>query len=97
MSQNVISENIMPENVMSENVRPPTDTRLTNKAVADLLLQIANILQILEANRFRVIAFQNAAEKIKNLPRDIHALHAEGELQSIPALVRALPDCSKSC
>ncbi len=75
---------------MSEDAKPSSDTKLTNKAVADLLSQIADILQILEANRFRVIAFQNAAETIKGLPRDIHALHAEGELQSISGIGKGI-------
>lgn len=59
-------------------------SRVTNKEVADTLALMADILQILEANRFRVIAFQNAAESIRNLSQPIQAVHAEGGLQKIP-------------
>ena len=39
-----------------------TTHSITNKAAADLLDTVAARLRILEANRFRIIAFQNAAE-----------------------------------
>lgn len=64
--------------------------RLTNKDVAELLDQVASILQILDANRFRVIAFQNAAEAIKNYPQDIHALYADGKLESIAGVGKGI-------
>ncbi len=59
-------------------------TRVTNSSVADTLALMANILQILEANRFRVLAFQNAAESIRELGQPIQVVHAEGKLQQIP-------------
>lgn len=65
-------------------------SRLTNKEVADLLALVADILQILDANRFRVIAFQNAAEAIKNLPQDVSALHAQGQLQSVAGIGKGI-------
>ncbi len=37
--------------------------RLTNRAVADTLAGVAARLQILDANRFRMIAFQNAGRE----------------------------------
>lgn len=64
--------------------------RYTNKEVADLLQLVADILQILEANRFRIIAFQNAAEAIKNYPQDINAVHAAGNLQEIPSVGKGM-------
>ncbi|MEZ4622054.1 MAG: helix-hairpin-helix domain-containing protein [Caldilineaceae bacterium] len=74
---------------MSEQLTSPSTgdrptKKFTNKEVADLLDLVANILQVLDANRFRIIAFQNAAEAIKNFPQDIANLHATGKLQSIP-------------
>ena len=44
-----------------------TSQKITNQSVANLLEDVAARLQILEANRFRVIAFQNAAESIRSL------------------------------
>lgn len=68
-----------------------TDTkRYTNKEVADLFTLVADILQILEANRFRVIAFQNAAEAIKNYSQDVSNAYAEGRLQEIPGIGKGL-------
>lgn len=68
-----------------------TDTkRFTNKEVADLFALVADILQILDANRFRVIAFQNAAEAIKNYSQDISNAYAEGRLQEIPGIGKGL-------
>ena len=70
------------------NVKP----RLTNRDVAAILAGVAARLQILDANRFRIIAFQNAAESIRNLPQDIHALDAAGELTSIPGVGKGIAE-----
>lgn len=66
--------------------------RFTNREVADILAGVAARLQILEANRFRVIAFQNAGESIRNLAQDINAVAAEGQLQSIPGVGKGIAD-----
>lgn len=68
----------------------PNGSRLTNKDVAELLELVADILQILEANRFRIIAFQNAAEAVKNFPQDLSAIYQEGKLQSIPGIGKGI-------
>ena len=65
-------------------------TRLTNREVAALLAGVGARLQILEANRFRVIAFQNAAESIRALAQDIHAIDAAGELTTIPGVGKGI-------
>lgn len=79
----------------STPIREPVAVkRYTNKEVSELLFLIADILQILEADapraRFRVIAFQNAAEGIKNHPQDINAVYAEGKLQEIPSVGKGI-------
>jgi DNA polymerase (family 10) len=69
---------------------------LSNRDVAAELSLAADILQVLDANRFRVIAFQNAAEAVRTLGQDINALHAKGKLESIqgvgPALAQAIAE-----
>ncbi len=66
--------------------------RLSNRDVADILANVADMLQILDANRFRIIAFQNAAEAIRTLGQDIRVLHAEGKLQTISGVGKGIAD-----
>src|SRR6187401_2687650 len=66
--------------------------RLANRDVAAELALIGDILQILDANRFRVIAFQNAAESIRTLGQDINTLHAEGKLLTINGVGKGIAD-----
>ena len=70
--------------------------RFTNRAVADILAGVAARLQILDANRFRIIAFQNAAESIRHLAQDINAIDAAGELQSIQGVGKGIADAIHS-
>ncbi len=65
-------------------------TRITNQDVAAALQTIGDILLIKGENRFRVLAFQNAAESIANFGQDINAVYAAGELQSIPNVGKAI-------
>jgi DNA polymerase (family X) len=67
-------------------------SRFSNKDVAELLSYVADVLQIMDANRFRVAAFQNAAESIRTLGQDINSLHADGKLQSIPSVGKGIAD-----
>ncbi len=80
----------MSEQPTSSHSEPRPSARLTNKEVADLLALVADILQILDANRFRIIAFQNAAEAVKNFPQDLTAIHKQGKLQSIPGIGKGI-------
>lgn len=66
--------------------------RFTNREIAGILAGVAARLQILDANRFRVIAFQNAGESIRNMAQDINAIAAEGKLQSIPGVGKGIAD-----
>ena len=67
-----------------------TSHRYTNTEVATQLDQVAARLQILGANRFRVLAFQNAAESIRTLSRSINQVYANGELQAIPGVGKGI-------
>ena len=66
--------------------------RLSNRDVAAILANVADMLQILDANRFRIIAFQNAAEAIRTLGQDIRVVHAEGKLQTISGVGKGIAD-----
>jgi len=86
-------------NFMDETTPTTERAALTNSSVAATLSLMADMLQLLDANRFRVIAFQNAAESIRELGQPIVKIYAEGNLQQIPnvgagiaGLVRELLD-----
>lgn len=61
-------------------------SRISNVQVADLLAGVAARMQVLEENRFRVAAFANAAENIRNLGRDVNAFYTEDKLEEIPGV-----------
>lgn len=67
-------------------------TRFSNRDVAEIFYNIGDLLQILEENRFKIIAYQNAARTIENLDQDINAVYAEGELQSLSGVGKAIAE-----
>lgn len=66
--------------------------RLSNRQVAEVFAAIGDLMLILGENRFKIIAYQNAARTIEELNRDIHAIHAAGELRSIPGIGQAIAE-----
>ncbi len=66
-----------------------TDGRPTNDEVADVLEEIADLLEIGEANRFRIRAYRDAANTVRSLDEPIEELALEegaGELETIPGI-----------
>jgi DNA polymerase (family 10) len=58
-----------------------------NSEIAAMLEQLADLLEIEGANRFRVRAYRNAAREIANLPREAADMLAEGiNLADLPAI-----------
>lgn len=76
----------------SETTAEPGNRTHTNGDVAGVLTQMADMLQIVGANRFRYLAFQNAAEAVRSLTRDINDVAAAGELQSIPNVGKGIAE-----
>lgn len=66
--------------------------RLSNRQVAEIFAAIADLMLILGENRFKIIAYQNAARTIEELNRDIHTVHAAGELRAIPGIGQAIAE-----
>lgn len=64
--------------------------RLTNREIAAKFDLIADLLQIRGDNVFRVNSYRNAAETIRDLPRDLHAIQAEGRLTDLPDIGDAI-------
>ncbi|MDA2921853.1 DNA polymerase/3'-5' exonuclease PolX [Patescibacteria group bacterium AH-259-L07] len=65
---------------------------MDNREIANILNQIADILEIIDANRFRIIAHQRAAQAIENLTENINSIYAKGELEKIPGVGKAIAD-----
>ncbi len=57
---------------------------LTNREIADLFDTIADMLQIKGEIIHRVMAYRNVAGAVRELPRDLRAIAADGELETIP-------------
>ena len=70
----------------------PKRTPLNNKQVADFFRSIGDLLQILGESRFIVIAYQNAARTIDGLEVDINAVAAEGGLEDLPKIGKAIAE-----
>lgn len=69
----------------------PTSTRaapgrLTNKEIARILYDVAEILEIKGESIFRVIAYRNAARSIEFLAEDVHERYLRGGRKALDAI-----------
>src|SRR5688572_27607569 len=63
----------------------------SNAKVADLLRRFANVLHLERADRFKIRAYQRAAETIDSLDVDLAKLVSRGEnLQQLPSIGPAI-------
>ncbi len=65
---------------------------LTNRDMADLFEKSATILEIKGENIHRVLSYRRAGETIRELPRDLRAIAAEGTLTEIPNIGKTLAE-----
>ena len=65
---------------------------LTNREIADIFDKLADLLSLKGESIHRVLAYRRASESIHELPRDIHAIAAEGKLMDIPYIGAILAD-----
>lgn len=63
---------------------------LTNREIADIFDTVADILQLKGEIIHRVLSYRRAAESIRELPRDLHTIAAEGTLTDIPGIGETL-------
>ena len=63
---------------------------MKNKEIAGLFRQIAEILEIQDANPFRIRAYLKAAQNIESLSRDIAEIARKDELEKIPGVGKDL-------
>ena len=59
---------------------------MKNKEIAEVFDQIADLLDILGEDRFRVNSYRKAARVVGDLPRAIEDVAAEGALQEIAGI-----------
>ncbi|MCA0452700.1 MAG: DNA polymerase/3'-5' exonuclease PolX [Chloroflexi bacterium] len=57
---------------------------LTNREIADTFERVATLLEIKGEIIHRVLSYRRAGETIRELPRDLHAISAEGTLTDLP-------------
>lgn len=65
---------------------------LTNRDIADIFAACADMLEIKGEDRFRFFSYRRAAETIRELPRDLRAIAAEGGLTDIPNIGKTLAE-----
>lgn len=65
---------------------------LTNREMADIFETVADLLQLKGEIIHRVLAYRNAAQSIRELPRDLRAVAAEGKLTEIPMVGATLAE-----
>ncbi len=64
--------------------------RFSNRDVADLLLRIADMLEIKGEVVYKSLAYRRVAQNILDLGRDVNEVWAEGNLRQIPGVGEAL-------
>lgn len=65
---------------------------MNNREVADLFDKVSQMLSIRGDVVHRVLAYQKAAEAVRELGRDVNQVHAEGGLTEIPGIGKTLAD-----
>jgi len=65
---------------------------LTNKDIAQIFEDIADLLEIKGENRFKFLSYRRAGETLGDLPRDLQAYADDGTLKDIPGVGKAIHD-----
>ncbi|MCS6834460.1 MAG: DNA polymerase/3'-5' exonuclease PolX [Anaerolineae bacterium] len=65
---------------------------LTNKQIATIFLNIADLLEIQGENKFKFLAYRRAGEVIMDLSRDLRAYADDGTLEDIPGVGKAIAE-----
>lgn len=65
---------------------------LSNREIAEMFETVADLLQLKGEIIHRVLSYRRAGETIRELPRDLHAIAADGKLTEIPGIGQTLAD-----
>jgi DNA polymerase (family 10) len=63
---------------------------MSNKEIAQIFANIADILEIQGESKFRFLSYRRAAETIEELPRDLQSYAAENSLEEIQGVGKAI-------
>ncbi len=63
---------------------------MQNQDIARIFYEIADILEILDENRFRINSYRNAALAIEGLNEDINSIYQKGALRQIAGIGRSI-------
>ena len=58
----------------------------TNSEIVKLLRDVAAALLIKDANRFRIIAYEKAADSVEHLTSELKDVWDEGKLEGVPGI-----------
>lgn len=65
---------------------------LTNREIAEIFANIADILEIQGESKFKFLSYRRASEELGELPRDLQAYVDDGTLRDIPGVGKAIGD-----
>ncbi len=65
-------------------------THMTNKHIAAVLAETADLMDLKGESIFRIRAYQEAARRIDTLAQEVAELHAAGKLESIPGVGKSI-------
>jgi DNA polymerase (family 10) len=65
---------------------------LSNREIADIFDVVADMLEIKGEIVHRVLSYRRAAETIREAPRDLRAIAADGELEKLPQIGKILAE-----
>lgn len=65
---------------------------LTNREIAEIFGNIADILEIQGESKFKFLSYRRASEELAELPRDLQAYLDDGTLRDIPGVGKAISD-----
>jgi DNA polymerase (family 10) len=73
---------------------PPADLApapgITNLRIAEIMQEIAAMLEIKGENRFKIQSYRRAADTLLNMPEDIRTVWRAGQLQALPNVGEAI-------
>ena len=68
------------------------EVAMTNQEIAELLRQVSACYQILGGNRFKIIAYDRAAEGIEHATQEIKDIWQEGKLEEVPGIGKSIAE-----